>query len=108
MGVPKKDRAGYYLQYPMTGTPASSLDVTDLLIGIDDPDSLTSKGTGYLVQRLLAAREAEGLTTTAAMERHNVGIPRLMPATPCCRLPRPCPERRDRTAEGGQKASKVI
>jgi hypothetical protein len=65
----------------MTGTHRSSLNATDLLIGVDDTDNLTSKGTGLLVQRLLACLEAEGLGTALGATRHQLLVDPRIPYT---------------------------
>ena len=65
----------------MTDARRSSLLSTDLLIGVDDTDSLTSKGTGFLAQRLVAALEEEGLGRAVGATRHQLLVDPAIPYT---------------------------
>ena len=44
----------------------------DLLIGIDDTDNLTSRGTGWLAQQLLAELTEQGLGSCPGATRHQL------------------------------------
>ncbi|MBW0102559.1 hypothetical protein I4I78_09000 [Pseudonocardia sp. KRD-291] len=53
----------------MTGLSLADVDV---LIGIDDTDNLTSRGTGWLAQQLLAELSERGLGACAGATRHQL------------------------------------
>lgn len=56
----------------MTSSPRWSEAPVDVLIGIDDTDNLTSRGTGWLAQQLLAELTGRGLGSCAGATRHQL------------------------------------
>jgi hypothetical protein len=69
----------------MTGAPqreaVSSLEATNLLVGVDDTDNLVSSGTGQLVQRLVARLQALGIGTVLGATRHQLLVDPRIPYT---------------------------
>jgi hypothetical protein len=69
----------------MTGArkrePVSSLEATNLLVGVDDTDNLVSSGTGQLVQRLVARLQALGVGTVLGATRHQLLVDPRIPYT---------------------------
>src|SRR4030088_11410 len=59
----------------------SSLEATNLLVGIDDTDNLVSSGTGQLVQRLVARLQALGVGTVLGATRHQLLVDPRIPYT---------------------------
>lgn len=57
------------------------LDEADLLIGVDDTDNLESRGTGYLVQRLIAWLPGDGLGHACGATRHQFLVDPRIPYT---------------------------
>lgn len=53
----------------------------DLLIGVDDTDNLESRGTGYLVQRLMSWLPGDGLGEACAATRHQFLVDPRIPYT---------------------------
>lgn len=60
---------------------ASHLDAATVLVGIDDTDNLVSKGTGRMVQDLLAAMAAMGLGRAVGATRHQLLVDPRIPYT---------------------------
>lgn len=56
----------------MSGTTRWADAPVDVLIGIDDTDNPTSRGTGWLAQQLLAELGEQGLGTCAGATRHQL------------------------------------
>lgn len=61
--------------------PESILATADLLIGIDDTDSLESRGTGRMSQALLAVLRDRGLGTPLGVTRHQLLVDPRIPYT---------------------------
>ena len=65
----------------------STLEATNLLVGIDDTDNLVSSGTGQLVQRLVAmlqtreTRETLGVASVLGATRHQLLVDPRIPYT---------------------------
>jgi len=59
----------------------SSLEATNLLIGVDDTDNLVSSGTGQLVQRLVAGLQALGVGQPLGATRHQLLVDPRIPYT---------------------------
>jgi hypothetical protein len=59
----------------------SSLETTNLLIGVDDTDNLTSSGTGQLVQRIVAGLRTLGAGTPLGATRHQLLVDPRIPYT---------------------------
>jgi hypothetical protein len=59
----------------------SSLEATNLLIGVDDTDNLVSSGTGQLVQRLVAGLQALGAGKPLGATRHQLLVDPRIPYT---------------------------
>ena len=59
----------------------SSLEATNLLIGVDDTDNLVSSGTGQLVQRLVAGLRGLGAATPLGATRHQLLVDPRIPYT---------------------------
>src|SRR5205823_2316635 len=69
----------------MTGAPkrepVSSLEATNLLVGVDDTDNLVSSGTGQLVQRLVARLQGLEVGTVLGATRHQLLVDPRIPYT---------------------------
>ncbi len=59
----------------------SSLAATNVLVAIDDTDSLTSRGTGQLVRLLAQAIDELGLGTPLGVTRHQLFVDDRIPYT---------------------------
>jgi hypothetical protein len=59
----------------------STLESTNLLVGIDDTDNLVSSGTGQLVQRLVARLQVLGVGTVLGATRHQLLVDPRIPYT---------------------------
>jgi hypothetical protein len=59
----------------------STLEATNLLVGIDDTDNLVSSGTGQLVQRLVARLQVLGVGTVLGATRHQLLVDPRIPYT---------------------------
>src|SRR4030081_852189 len=59
----------------------SSLEATNLLVGIDDTDNLVSSGPGQLVQRLVARLQALEVGTVLGATRHQLLVDPRIPYT---------------------------
>ena len=51
------------------------------LIGVDDTDNISSRGTGFLVQRLILALDEAGLGTALGATRHQLLVDDAIPYT---------------------------
>jgi hypothetical protein len=59
----------------------STLEATNLFVGIDDTDNLVSSGTGQLVQRLVAHLQVLGVGTVLGATRHQLLVDPRIPYT---------------------------
>lgn len=60
---------------------SSGLGEAGVLIGVDDTDNITSRGTGWLVQRLIMALEQAGLGHALGATRHQLLVDPAIPYT---------------------------
>jgi hypothetical protein len=59
----------------------SGVSTASVLIGIDDTDNISSRGTGFLVQRLIVALEDEALGRARGATRHQLLVDPRIPYT---------------------------
>jgi hypothetical protein len=57
------------------------MDATTLLVGVDDTDNVSSRGTGFLVQRLIAEIEAAGMARALGATHHQLLVDPAIPYT---------------------------